>query len=215
MRRFSSILLAMLIVIGAGSPASADDSLLLSIPGVREQTGSMPSQVVLAFSMALDDGTVEVFDSSGKSVASSGTTVELNNASVHLAYPLPRGTYRVEYRVVRRGDQRVYGGSYQFSYGPGKFTDLPKKTFGGPANVPASVAEEGDEDTPEPTVTVSPTPTVTSSPVTVTDPTAPAAGESDGVSPWIWAGASSAVLLALGLLLALLRRRRAQGGDTP
>lgn len=200
-------------ILGLGiAPAHADEeTLVTSIPGVRQEAGQMPSRAVLAFSMALDpDGKateMKVLDSSGKIVSGSDFVVEQNNASVDLAYPLPRGTYTVHYRVVSADTGKTYGGSYQFAYGPGSFTKLANDAFGGAGNVPAEVAPEEPE--PEPTESASPSPTPTPSATASAGPSTDEATDAgtEGVRWWLPTGLGALLLFALAIVVARLRKR--------
>lgn len=107
-------------------------------PLVRQQVSRPPDAVTLAFARDVDPSVakVVVLGPDGDNVTSGPLIVEGTNVTTRLRDDLGRGTYTVHYRVDGRGG-RPEGGAYQFSYGSGKFTDLPDRSWSGEDDEPA------------------------------------------------------------------------------
>ena len=120
-------------------PAQADaGGLLASNPDGRDELDDAPGAVTLVFDGKVDDGVAKVLvlDAKGANVTAGPLIVETTNVTTQLEDGLPKGTYTVHYRVDGKGGE-PRGGAFQFSYGGGRFTDLPDASWSGSANEPA------------------------------------------------------------------------------
>ena len=208
-------MVAVISALSVALPAQAADDVAGSIPRPRAELTTQPSEVRLAFTMALSAGDVTVTSASGRNVVGSNAFVEINNISVALQNPVPRGTYTVRYRVTAEQGGRNYGGSYQFSVGPGQFTQQPEQLFGGPSNIPSSLAGSVP---PRTAATPSATPsapgaTPSGSPTDGTGGATPGSDDLQGAaarrdsdpSPWPWLAAATA--LVAGAFVVVARKR--------
>lgn len=155
LRNRAAALLAVWVLACAGVllgalPARADaGGLVTSNPGGRDELDDAPGAVTLVFEGTVDDSVAKVLvlDAKGANVTAGPLIVEATNVTTQLEDGLPKGTYTVHYRVDgKRGEPR--GGAFQFSYGGGRFTDLPDASWSGTANEPA-VLRGDDPNGPE------------------------------------------------------------------
>ena len=122
-----------------------------SDPQDRQELGDAPGAVTLAFERDVDPGVakVVVIGPDGQNVTDGPLIVEGTNVTSRLRDDLPQGTYTVHFRVDGRGD-RPEGGAYQFSYGPGRFTELPDRSWSGSDQEPAVLRGTNPNATEEP-----------------------------------------------------------------
>ncbi len=105
-RTVSSLLaifaLALLTVLGGGSPASAHTQLEKMFPADGSTVASAPSEVVLTFSEAVSSSfvAIQVTGPRGESVSEGRARVDGAVVTQALASPLAPGKYTVAYRVV-------------------------------------------------------------------------------------------------------------------
>ena len=123
--------------LGARTAAAADNALVASEPGVREQVDQPPGFVTMAFAEEVDPSLAKMLvqDAAGNNVTVGTLVVEGTNLSSQLVDGLAPGTYTVTYRLAR-SDGEPQGGTFQFSYGPGTFTDAAERTWSGSAAEP-------------------------------------------------------------------------------
>lgn len=224
------VLGGLLAALLAGPAAAADNELVVADPGPREQVDRPPGFVTLAFAAEVDPSLAKMLvqDASGANVTTGELVVEGTNLSSQLQDGLPPGTYTVTYRLAR-SDGEPQGGTFQFSYGPGTFSDAAERTWSGTEDEPEVLQNEDpnavtpapppeDEESepattapstaattldPSPTdPTLSPTPSATSSPATAgTSPSEPpAASDPPAPDP----GPSTAALVVGVVLLVAL-----------
>jgi methionine-rich copper-binding protein CopC len=144
---------------------AADNELVVTVPGIRAQVDRPPGFVTLAFSEPVDPSLAKMLvqDAGGTNVTTGELIVEGTNLSSQLVDGLAPGTYTVTYRLARP-DGEPQGGTFQFSYGPGTFTDAADRRWSGSAEEPDVLKD------PDPNA-VSPT------------PTGPAASQPGGTGP--------------------------------
>ncbi len=220
-RRMSSgLLVALLCVVLHPLAAHADNSYLDADPQPKSQVSLEPSRVTVAFhdSVPRSGATIVVRDSSGKDVSNGAFQVEANNIYVNLAYPFPKGTYTVYYRVSDQ-DGTPFGGQYQFSYGPGSFAADSTKTWRGPSSIPKVVALPSDTGNGAGLPTDSPTPSESTPTVDPSaEPSASGESDTDGDSAdttattsekLLWTGGAVAALLLTAGAIVVARKRRA------
>jgi methionine-rich copper-binding protein CopC len=144
-------------------------------PGIRAQVDRPPGFVTMAFSEPVDPSLAKMLvqDAAGTNVTTGELIVEGTNMSSQLVDGLAPGTYTVSYRLARP-DGEPQGGTFQFSYGPGTFTDAADRRWSGAAEEPEVLKD------PDPNA-VSPTPAApgTSEP----GGTQPPAGPSNSAAP--------------------------------
>ncbi|MGW6131029.1 copper resistance CopC family protein [Cellulomonas sp. NPDC055163] len=204
----SALVGVALTVLGAG-PSAAHNTLVSSDPADGSTPATAPAQVTLTFNEpAVALGTVVEVRAPDGTVVSSGDAV-LTDASVAqgLSGELPAGPYSVLWRVTSADGHPIEGQLTFTAQGPTVVGGAPGSATTGPAATP----------TAEPTAT--PTPTAAPSPTT----TAPGASESAEPAerdPEAEASATNAllagtvaVLVALGVVVAVLIRRRPHGHD--
>jgi methionine-rich copper-binding protein CopC len=123
--------------------AAADNELVVTVPDIREQVDRPPGFVTMAFSEPVDPSLAKMLvqDPSGANVTTGGLIVEGTNLSSQLADGLDRGTYTVTYRLARP-DGEPQGGTFQFSYGPGTFSDAADRRWSGAAEEPGVLKNE-------------------------------------------------------------------------
>lgn len=153
-RRAAGLLAALLLALAGllleAAPAqAAGGALSASDPDDRAQLDTAPGWVNLAFDGTVDDrvAKVLVLDADGRNVTAGPLIVENTNVTTQLRDGLPKGTYTVHYRVDGGGGQ-PRGGAFQFSYGPGSFTDLPDRSWSGSSQEP-EVLRGDDPNGPE------------------------------------------------------------------
>ena len=170
LRLLAALLLALgLAGVGVPPARAADNVLVASEPGDREELDRPPGFVTLAFEDPVDPSLAKLLvqDAGGTNVTVGGLVVEGTNLASQLADPLPEGTYTVTYRVAR-GDGQPQGGTFQFSYGPG--------TFAAPASTWSGVDEE-------PAVLKNPDPNAVTPDPRSAEPSPSGSGSSPGVPP--------------------------------
>ena len=226
-RALSALLLAVAAVGLAAPAASAATSLVTSDPVPHQEFAVAPGGVSLAFDHDIPDGTAKILilDSSGAHVGVGAVEYWGSTISMQLVNDLPKGTYTVKFRV-HDAEGVPEGGAFQFSVGPGRWTDpLPDAEWRGQAEQPPGLAnpdpyETGAAITPDPSepdaqeVSVTPTPTPTptvsqTTPSGQTEPTAtatPAPASTSG--PWPWLAGGLVVLATLGVGAWLVLRNR-------
>jgi methionine-rich copper-binding protein CopC len=152
--------LVLAVLLGAAvagvhaAPAhAADNELVVTEPGIRAQVDRPPGFVTMAFSEPVDPSLAKMLvqDAAGTNVTTGELIVEGTNMSSQLVDGLAPGTYTVSYRLARP-DGEPQGGTFQFSYGPGAFTDAADRRWSGAAEEPEVLKD------PDPNA-VSPTPT--------------------------------------------------------
>jgi methionine-rich copper-binding protein CopC len=149
-----AVLLGGAVAGGSTVPAqAADNELVVTVPGIREQVDRPPGFVTMAFSEPVDPSLAKMLvqDPTGSNVTTGELIVEGTNLSTQLVDDLAPGTYTVTYRLARP-DGEPQGGTFQFSYGPGAFSDAADRRWSGSAQEPDVLKD------PDPNA-VSPTPT--------------------------------------------------------
>lgn len=210
--RYATMLAAVAVTLagflGLGhTAASAEPELLVtSDPYAHQELDAPPSGVVLAFSRAVDAAAAQIVvtNSDGKPVNINSLIVEGTNVTAQVKPNLPQGTYTVHYQVNRK-DGQVEGGAFQFSYGPGHWTDLPDARWSGNTAQPSVLASPSvDASTELPTAPSSadptPAPGASASPLP-----APGAGIPVG---WWWAGGAAVVVVVGAVVWYILSRGR-------
>ena len=165
------LLLAVPLVAGpAPLGHAADNALVVTVPGIREQVDRPPGFVTLAFAAPVDPSLAKILvqDATGANVTTGELVVEGTNLSSQLQEGLQPGTYTVSYRVAD-SEGNPQGGTFQFSYGPGSFTDAADRRWSG--------------ETAEPEVLKNQNPNaVTPAPPTSDEPTTPVATPGPGAT---------------------------------
>ena len=227
-RYWTGILAALLLALSSlvSAPlAAASDALMASDPAPREELSAAPGGVTLAFDREIAPGTAKVLvlNPDGRNVVVGDLDYFGSSIALLLADKLPKGTYTVRYRIAGAKGQPE-GGSFQFSIGPGKWTQpLPDESWSGIDQLPPDLAEPGElpEATPSPDATGSesppvefetptatpseaPSPTPSESPAPTEPPTTPPA---EGGDWWPWA-IGGAILVAIGADAWLAARKR-------
>jgi methionine-rich copper-binding protein CopC len=177
--------------IGFAGSAQAHSGLDSSSPADGSIITEAPASIVLTFSEELLPGadSVSLNAADGTNVVSAN--VQPDGSSVELPWPadLPAGDYQAAFRVVS-ADGHPVTGAISFTYAPSETASAPAAS--GPAVSEAATAES------------SASPAVVEE--QVTDTTEP---ESTGGTPWLGLGIAVAIGLALVVLFAAIRRRRA------
>lgn len=150
----SALLLGLAMLVLAPAAAHAEQSLVASDPQPQTELERAPGWVNLAFDSPVDAGIAKVLvlDADGKNVTTGELIVEFNSITAQLIDDLPRGTYTVQYRGDDSGSP--LGGSFQFSYGPGTFSDDADTTWEGEDSEPEIIKN------PDPNATTSQPPYV-------------------------------------------------------
>jgi methionine-rich copper-binding protein CopC len=130
---------------------AADNELVVTEPGIRAQVDRPPGFVTMAFSEPVDPSLAKMLvqDAAGTNVTTGELIVEGTNMSSQLVDGLAPGTYTVTYRLARP-DGEPQGGTFQFSYGPGTFTDAADRRWSGAAKEP-EVLKDPDPNAVSPT----------------------------------------------------------------
>lgn len=172
-----AVLLLGAVLAARPAPAHAVEPVAAE-PYARQELSDPPGAVTLAFGRQVDPSAAKVIVSGpdGRNVTSGPLIVEGTNVTSRLRDGLPRGTYTVHYRIDGSGGEPE-GGAYQFSYGSGRFTDLPDRSWSGDDEEPAVLrgTDPNGSEAPEAPTTTRATPgiEVTSEGAT-TDPEPPA-----------------------------------------
>lgn len=179
---------AAVLAVLTGSPAWAHNSLTDAAPAKNATLDRAPDRVKLTFLQRVDPDalSIEVTDSAGRAVPTSGPTASGRTGTLTFDEPPPNGVYTVTYRVVSLDGHPVEG-SYEFT------VDDPSAT-----------------PPPSPTATISPavpSPAPSSVVAAPAPESAPRSAESDGF-PWWVLVAGTAVVVALVVGAVLLDRRR-------
>lgn len=216
-RLLAALTAGLLLAGSTGTPAwAADDYLVVSDPGVHDELDRAPGWVTLVFrtESSATYAAIVVHNSAGENVATGGLVVEGTNVTTQLISGLPKGTYTVIYRTEdSSGEPR--GGAFQFSYGPGAWTDVDD-TWVGESEEPSVIAtppSPAPEQTPPASEPPAESPSeAASSPAQQSEsPTAePPVAPADGGNPPGWmVGAGAVVILgAVSGVIAYRRRGR-------
>lgn len=215
-------LLATTGALAVATPAAAHDQLLGSDPADGATVQTMPAEITLNFSAALqtlteDDTYVDVLGPGGQNVAAGAEVVDGATIRQPVSPAAEPGTYTVEWRAVS-SDGHPISDTFSFTV---ETVSAPEDSGAAP------VAPENDETAtaPPPRTDVAPTPGKETPSATETTE-APAAAEEPGsfgdVLPWILLGLTG--LAILGALIAVLVTRargddradeEGSGGDSP
>jgi methionine-rich copper-binding protein CopC len=173
--------------IGIAGTAQAHSGLDSSSPVDGSIVTEAPASIVLIFAEALLPGadSVSLNAADGTNIASA--KVEPSGNSVELPWPaeLAAGDYQVAYRVVS-ADGHPVTGAITFTFAP---VDAPAA----PASSSPAVAESAPAEP-------------SASALAISENAEP---ESTGGTPWLGLGIAVAIGLALVVLFAAIRRRRA------
>jgi methionine-rich copper-binding protein CopC len=176
-------------VAAATEPARAEDNVLVvTAPGVREEVERAPGFVTMAFSEVVDPSLAKMLvqDERGTNVTTGELIVEGTNMSTQLVEELPPGTYTVSYRLAG-DDGAPQGGTFQFSVGPGAFTDAADRRWSGEEDEP-EVLRNPDPNavTPDPSsparTSTAPAPPDTPAPTAPTPSPSPTSSASAGAT---------------------------------
>jgi methionine-rich copper-binding protein CopC len=191
LRRLVCLLsLVVVAMLASVTPASAHAELRSSNPAEGAALSASPSQVQLTFSEAVSPKTIEVTGAQGTNWTIGQIAVEGPVVTVPVQAAGPAGPYAIVWTVTSEDGDDV-SGVVNFTM-----------------TVPATPAPTTTATTPaEPATT-----TVAAVPSPAPQASAPA--DDGGVPPWVWVLIGIAVLLVVGLLLAL-RARRAPTGASP
>ena len=218
--------------VGAEPASAADNVVVASEPRSRQELAAAPGWVTIALDGDVDPTLAKMLvqDSSGRNVTTGELIVEGTNVTSQLVEGLAEDTYTVTYRTAR-ADGQPAGGSFQFSFGQGSFSEAAERTWSG-AEAEPSVLKNPDPNavttapvTEPPGTTSTPTSSTASAPPTASAPTtaspsptgelpSPTAspaepGADAGLSPTAFV--IGAVLVALVIAAAvLITRRRGQ-----
>jgi methionine-rich copper-binding protein CopC len=189
----------------APAPAqAADDYLVTSNPAPHDELDNPPGWVTLVFKTDASAKLAKIVVQNGKGldVTTGDIIVEGTNVTVQLMSNLPKDTFTVTYRTSdAKGKPR--GGTFQFSYGPGTWTEV-NDTWIGESAEPSAIASPPSA-APEPEES----PSVASS-APSQEPSAEPGQPAGSGSPnalWWYVGGGALVIVAGGAL-ALGRRRR-------
>jgi methionine-rich copper-binding protein CopC len=192
-----------LTLLGAG-PAAAHNTLVSSDPADGSTAATAPAQVTLTFNEpAVALGTVVEVRAPDGRVVSSGDAV-LTDASVAqaLSGELPAGDYAVLWRVTSADGHPIEGQLTFTAQGATTIGDVPAAA--GPAVTPTAAA-------PTPTETPTPTPTSTAPEATESAEPAERDPEAEASATNALLAGTVAALVALGVVVAVLIRRRPHG----
>lgn len=227
-RRIAGLLSAFaLLFLAPATPASAvDDFLVTSDPAPHDELDQVPGWVTLVFETAADAelARIVVMNSAGQDVTTGTLIVEGTNVTTQLMGGLQKDTYTVVYRTSDpQNDPR--GGAYQFSYGPGAWTEVDDTWIG--ASEEPSVIASPPPAAPEPEYTPEPEETEASSDPSESSESEPESSEAEtpeaetpeaelpdeqpSNAP-LWFGIGGALLVAAGGVYAFERRRAGKGG---
>lgn len=221
--RVAVFLAALGLLLGApATPAAADDFLVASDPEPHEELDSPPGWVTLVFQTQADADLAKIVvqNSAGQDVSTGSPIAEGTNVTTQLMAPLPRDTYTVTYRTSDDANGRR-GGAFQFSYGPGTWTEVDD-TWIGEEEEPSVIATP-PPPAPEPSETPEPEPTATETAAPTTEPTtteptesptaAPAPTETANPAGWLIGIGAGLVAVAAGAVAVVTRRRVGSGSD--
>ena len=205
--------LALVLGVTPTVAQAADDYLVTSNPAPRDEVDNPPGWVTLVFRTEASAklAKIVVQNGAGLDVTTGDIIVEGTNVTVQLISNLPRDTFTVTYRTSdAKGEPR--GGAFQFSYGPGTWTDVNDTWIGASAEPTVIASPPSAAPEPEEPPTADPaTPTqepATTGPAT-TGPTTepgPPSGGGDPNAVW-WFVGGGVLLAAAGGGYALARRR--------
>lgn len=210
--------------------AHAAGGFVASEPRPKQELSQPPGWVTLAFPHELDAGVAKlvVTNSKGEPVTKDAPIVEGTNITMQLDDGLPKDTYTVHYRVNAK-DGSLVGGTFQFAYGKGRWTQAASSSWEGSEEQPPILSDTDPWGRPEgnptgkplpdvvveqsdgPTIeVVEPTPEETPSPeaTAAEESTAPVVEEEDsgGMHPGVVA--VIAVVVAAGVAVPLYFWRR-------
>jgi methionine-rich copper-binding protein CopC len=185
------VLLVLALVLGGTLAAvprpAAAVTPVASDPQDRQELDDAPGAVTLAFERDVDPGVAKVVVTGpdGRNVTDGPLIVEGTNVTSRLRGGLAEGTYTVHFRVDGSGGEPE-GGAYQFSYGAGRFTDLPDRSWSGSDAEPAVLRgsnPNASEEPDEPSSSLATPGIEVTSQGTSTDPEPPATGPASTVEP--------------------------------
>ncbi|GEA87608.1 copper resistance CopC family protein [Cellulomonas cellasea] len=194
-----------LAVLGAG-PAAAHSALVSSDPADGSTPATVPAQVTLTFNEpAVALGTVvEVRAPDGRVVSSGDAVLADAGVTQALSGDLPAGTYSVLWRVTSADGHPIEGQLTFTAQGPATAGDVPA------ASDPATAAATA---TPTAEPTPAPTPTTAAGAPEATESAEPAerdpAAQASATNTLL--AGTVAALAALGVVVAVLIRRRPHG----
>lgn len=226
--------MVLAIVLALGPIPSAGAASFVSDPSPHAELDRAPGWVTMAFSFQIDPSTAKVLvlDVSGRNVTTGSLIVEWTNLTTQLRDDLPQGTYTVHYRVSRP-DGEPLGGTYQFAFGPGAWSNEGDTTWKGSDKEPEILKDTDPNGAPTAAASATPSSTAptSSAPASSSSPASPASGTAaPSFEPTTSPGAGSdatgagqglpAVIAGLVVLLAAVggggvwwfRRRRNQSG---
>lgn len=222
---------AALLLGGGIAPVAyaADDYLVVSDPEPHAELSTRPGWVTLVF--ASDAGAsyaaIVVQNAAGENVTVGPLIVEGTNVTTQLVDGLPKGTYTVIYRT-EDADGQPRGGSFQFAYGTGSWTQV-KDVWIGEDEQPAEIDDPGPppssldpietpSDEPEPIESESPSTPASSSTAPSVAPSpsqSPGGSELPGEQPnqtgWLVALGAAVAAVIVGGIVVLRRRGTGQG----
>lgn len=179
---------AALTVLAPGAPAWAHNALAEATPAKNAVVKKSPATVKLRFleKLSPDYTTITVSDADKKPVTASEPKVDGATASVTLTKPLANGKYTVAYRVVSHDGHTVQG-SYDFTVkDPAAATTAPSAL---PSTPPAAASS------------------AVAAPATSSAVAIEKKASESSMSGAAVAGIVAAVLVAVGAVVFLVRRR--------
>ncbi|MBX9246085.1 copper resistance protein CopC [Actinotalea ferrariae] len=197
--RAVTALVALVALFVVAGPAAAHDQLLGSDPADGAALTAAPTQVVLTFSaepLAIGGAAVVVTGPDGADWSDGAPVIAGTTVTQALRAGMPAGAYAVAWQAPS-SDGHVLDGTFSFSLEAAPAVE--------PTPAP-SPSEAPTEPAPEPT------PTATSGPAADDDAGTAAqdeAAEGSSAVPWIVAGL--VVLVAAGVVLTVVLRRRGRG----
>lgn len=110
-RALGALLLAVTALLGAGTAASAHDTLTDSSPTEGEALTESPGEVRLTYSASILElgAAVEVTDADGRSWPTGELVVDSTDVTVPLTEDLPNGAYEVTWRVTSSDGHPISG----------------------------------------------------------------------------------------------------------
>lgn len=215
---------ALFLVPSAGVAWAADDYLLTSDPAPHDQLEDVPGWVTLVFKTASDAklAKIVVQNSQGQDVTTGPLIVEGTNVTAQLMDGLSQDTFTVTYRTSDAKDG-PRGGAFQFSYGPGHWTNVDD-TWIGAGEEPPQI-KTPPPPAPDPTYSETPETPATSEPEPSGTVIAPESSEepseatpepqeqaASGIQPWWFAVGGVLLVAAVGVWAFERNRLRKRNG---